>query len=205
MHHGCRFQAIDLRWGVSEEASRDQQTVKICLEEVKRCQRVTPRPNFIVLLGDRYGWRPLPAEIPEDEFKLIEPRVTDATARTLLKDWYKRDENVVPPVYCLQPRRKESEFADFNTWEAHVEQPLRRALMAAIEEIGLDQISKDRRLKYGASATEQEISTGALSIKDAPEHVFCFFRKIQNLPRDRSAKDFVDLDENYSPDSDAAT
>jgi len=30
--HGCRFQAIDLRWGVSEEAALDQQTMKICLE-----------------------------------------------------------------------------------------------------------------------------------------------------------------------------
>ncbi len=30
--NGCRFQAIDLRWGVSEEAGRDQQTMKIWLE-----------------------------------------------------------------------------------------------------------------------------------------------------------------------------
>jgi hypothetical protein len=58
MRHGCRFQAIDLRWGASEEAALDQQTMKICLKEIARCQEVTPRPNFIVLLGDRYGWRP---------------------------------------------------------------------------------------------------------------------------------------------------
>jgi hypothetical protein len=44
--HGARFQAIDLRWGISEEASTDQQTMKICIEEIKRCQRITPRPNF---------------------------------------------------------------------------------------------------------------------------------------------------------------
>ncbi|MDQ3818039.1 MAG: DUF4062 domain-containing protein [Acidobacteriota bacterium] len=25
--HGCRFQAIDLRWGASEEAAPDQQTM----------------------------------------------------------------------------------------------------------------------------------------------------------------------------------
>ncbi|HCU34369.1 MAG TPA: hypothetical protein DGT21_02660, partial [Armatimonadetes bacterium] len=25
MRHGARFQAVDLRWGVSEEASREQQ------------------------------------------------------------------------------------------------------------------------------------------------------------------------------------
>ena len=57
--HGCRFQAIDLRWGVSDEAGLDQQTMKICLDEVARSQRTSPQPNFIVLLGDRYGWRPL--------------------------------------------------------------------------------------------------------------------------------------------------
>ena len=66
--HGTRFQAIDLRWGVSEEASLDQRTMKICLGEIARCQQVTQRPNFIVLLGDRYGWCPLPEEIPAREF-----------------------------------------------------------------------------------------------------------------------------------------
>jgi hypothetical protein len=83
MHHGYRFQAIDLRWGVREEASLDQQTIKICFEEIKRCKKITPRPNFIVLLGDRYGWCPLPYEIPTSEFEEIltllvsqqEPRV----------------------------------------------------------------------------------------------------------------------------------
>ena len=30
----ARFQAIDLRWGVSEEAALDQQTMSICLEEL---------------------------------------------------------------------------------------------------------------------------------------------------------------------------
>lgn len=55
-----RFQAIDLRWGVSEEEAADQSTMRICRAEIARCQAVTPRPNFVVLLGDRHGWRPLP-------------------------------------------------------------------------------------------------------------------------------------------------
>ena len=71
MQHGCRFQAIDLRWGVSEEAGRDQQTMKICLEEIARCQKTKVRPNFIVLLGDRYGWCPLPSDIQKIEFDQI--------------------------------------------------------------------------------------------------------------------------------------
>ena len=95
--NGTRFQAIDLRWGVREEAGLDQQTMTICLDEIKRCRDASPRPNFIVLLGDRYGWRPLPAEIPDREFDQIAPQVTDATDRAFLDQWYTRDENAVPP------------------------------------------------------------------------------------------------------------
>jgi len=73
---GFRFQAIDLRWGISEEAGLDQRTSSICLQELKRCQDTSPRPNFIILLGNRYGWRPLPEEIelPNSRRSGREPR-----------------------------------------------------------------------------------------------------------------------------------
>ena len=54
--HDARFQAIDLRWGVREEVVLDHQTMKLRLSELGRCQATTPKPNFIVLLGDRHGW-----------------------------------------------------------------------------------------------------------------------------------------------------
>ncbi len=82
--HGCRFQAIDLRWGVSDEAALDQQTIRICLGEIARGQKTSPKPNFIVLLGDRYGWRPLPYEIPADEFERIVPLVSGEDQTLLL-------------------------------------------------------------------------------------------------------------------------
>ena len=206
--HGCRFQAIDLRWGVRDEAGLDQQTMKICLDEVSRSQKASPRPNFIVLLGDRYGWRPLPAEIPAREFEHINTRTTNDTDLQLLDAWYKLDDNarfkrndrVEPePVFCLQPRS--DRFTDFQTWEREVERPLRRILLRGID--GLD-LTKDERRKYESSATEQEIAAGALKVPDAKEHVFCFFRKIEDLPADESAKDFIDLDENRNLDSDAS-
>ena len=53
---GARFQPIDLRWGITEETQKNHDTMRICLEEVRRCQELSPRPNFAVLLGDRYGW-----------------------------------------------------------------------------------------------------------------------------------------------------
>ncbi len=42
--HGARFQAVDLRWGVSKEESLEQQAATICFQEIERCQRVSPRP-----------------------------------------------------------------------------------------------------------------------------------------------------------------
>ena len=56
MQHGCRFQAIDLRWGVRDEAALDQQTMAICVDEIARCQRVTPPPNFL-WQGACESWR----------------------------------------------------------------------------------------------------------------------------------------------------
>ncbi len=53
-------------------------TMKICLDEIERCQQVSPRPNFLILLGDRFGWRPLPYAIPADEFEHLLVHLTEA-------------------------------------------------------------------------------------------------------------------------------
>lgn len=114
--HGARFQAIDRRWGVSQEAGLDQQTMAICLGEIDRCRQVSPRPNFIVLLGDRYGWRPLPATIAAREMGLLlaclgpEARAGLVRAegqRSDAQGWYRLDRNAVPPEYVLLPRARQ--------------------------------------------------------------------------------------------------
>ena len=192
--HGARFQAIDLRWGVSEEASLDQQAMNICLTEIARCRATSPRPNFIALLGDRYGWRPPPPQIPASEFGPITDRV-EGDDRSLLEAWYPRDDNAVPPEHVLRPR--EGQYADYAAWEP-VECRLRAILMAAVA--GTD-LEDDPR--YGASATAQEIVSGALTVLDANEHVFGFFRGIAGLPADASARAFRDLDAAGAPDEDA--
>src|SRR5207248_10370335 len=149
--HGCRFQAIDPRWGIRDEAALDQRTMSICLEEIARCQPVTPRPNFLILLGDRYGWRPLPHEILAEEFEEITRRVADDADRTHLSTWYRRDDNAGPPVYCLQPRA--GEFVEYSAWE-----PIERRLGNLLRQVSQRmELTAPERLKYEASATEQEI------------------------------------------------
>ena len=194
---GCRFQAIDLRWGIPEEAGLDQQTMRICFDEIARCRKVSPRPNFIVLLGERYGWCPLPYEIPCDEYDKILLKVTDLGKRGLLSDWYRRDDNAVPPVYDLQPRT--GRYVENSNW-GPVERRLRSIL---IEAVGQFDLPEEKTIKYRTSATEQEILRGLMEEEGARDHVFCFFRRINGLPQSIVARDFIDLDEKGTPDREA--
>jgi len=45
--NGFQFQAIDLRWGVPTEAWLDHSTMRICFEELRRAQEISPQPNFL--------------------------------------------------------------------------------------------------------------------------------------------------------------
>ncbi len=199
--HEARFHAVDLRWGVSEEASLDQRAMLICLEELHRCRRISPRPNFVVLLGDRYGWRPLPYAIPGNEFAEIEKRCP-ASYRALIAEWYRRDDNAVVsrggvayPEHVLRART--GEYEKDERW-CMVERDL---LTALIESTADMQLSTRARLKYGTSATEQEIEHGALAVADAREHVHCYHRRIANFDQlvseastSVAGRDFADFD-----------
>jgi len=184
---GARFQAIDLRWGVGEEAALDQQTMNICLQELRRCQQVSPRPNFIVLLGDRYGWRPLPPQIDAVEFEALLAQLT-ADKKPRLLHWYRRDDNAAPPEYCLLPRS--GEFIDSDRWMEE-EADLRILLVRAVERTFT--ADDPARRKYFDSATHQEIRRGAMDAEVPQEHVFCYFREIDGLPDDDRAAQYRDI------------
>lgn len=188
--HGATFQAIDLRWGVSEETQFDHKTMDLCLSEITRCQKISPRPNFIILLGDRYGWQPIPARIPSDEMSSILDSVTSET-RNLLEFWYKEDLNAVPPEYVLLPR--EGEYCSFDRW-IEAEDLLRCVLRHTVATLSFTQ---DQQVKYFASATHQEIIRGALntppSVYLPEEHVFVYVRTIRNLPGTSETRNFIDL------------
>ena len=55
------FTEIDLRWGITEEESKNGATVEICLKEIDRCRDFPP--FFIGFLGERYGWIPKHEEL----------------------------------------------------------------------------------------------------------------------------------------------
>ena len=60
------FTEVGLRWGSAEEQSTHEETLKLCLDEIRAC-----RPFFLGLLGERYGWVPgddaFPADLTEEQ------------------------------------------------------------------------------------------------------------------------------------------
>ena len=56
---------VDLRWGITEDQSRQWAILGICLREIDRC-RPSAAIFFIGLLGERYGWVPKPDFYPRE-------------------------------------------------------------------------------------------------------------------------------------------
>ncbi len=221
---GFQFEAIDLRWGVPSEAGRDHRTMRMCFDELRRAQEVSPRPNFLVLLGDRYGWQPLAESATEEEFAELARAAVEIdtesgrnfsnpnSAYRILEDWYRRDENADPAEYMLRSRYDwpgrdawSDEEAEKQAWEA-VERTLWEIINRAWRSSSFD----DRfahiptlgeplpsMVKFQASATEQEIWRGALAVPDAEKHVVAWYRMIRNRGNfgdDARLKDFFDQD-----------
>ena len=158
--NGAKFQAVDLRWGVTEESSLNQKTLDICLHEIDRCQRISPKPNFIILLGDKYGWQPVPTKIPEAEMDEI-LQSKSGEKRNLLETWYKLDTNAIPAEYVLQPRM--GEYENYSKWEI-VEQELRRTLRDAVGNLSF---TDNQKVKYFFYMWYSELLLRKASVRDS--------------------------------------
>ncbi len=167
---GYNFQLIDLRWGVNNESALNQNTLAICLDEVKRCRTLSPKPNFLIMAGERYGWIPLPAKLsPEDFYEVIS--VASGEEGKLIKEWYILDENEIGGEYRLKFR--EGRYIDDNVW-ACTEKLLRKTLIECADKN--PNISEEKRYRITASATEQEILEGMLECDETAENTIALFR-----------------------------
>ena len=186
---GYTFQPIDLRWGVSNEAQLDQKTLELCLNEVRACKSHI-HPNFLIMIGDRYGWVPVPYAIEKEEFETLTALMTQSDKEAVL-EWYKKDLNQLLASYILKERS--GEYKVFETWVA-VETNIRIILQSAVNSSNLNE---EQKRKYFLSATEAEVEEGIIHYikptkyqtdellsKDKSllhvdtEHIFGFFRGV---------------------------
>lgn len=66
-----------MRWGVRDEATDDHMTTKLCLTEIRNCQRLSIGANFVIFLCQKYGYRPIPSEILSSELEILKKNLKE--------------------------------------------------------------------------------------------------------------------------------
>jgi hypothetical protein len=128
-------------------------------------------------------------------------RIASLAQRNLLDKWYRLDENNVPAHHYLA-----AVPAERPDW-ARIEHELRSSIEQGAVKCDL---SEECRVRYTASATEQEVYAGILRWA-SPCGAACFFREIENakaaLDATRALREpwasFWDLEEGLSVNKDA--
>ena len=181
-----------------QESVDDHRIVNICMEEIKRCQEKSLAIAFIALLGDKYGWRPLPPSVEADEFEAL-LQLTDQSDRELITRWYLRDDNSVPPCYSLQPISTQFPIHSANKDEmskawaewGKVEKRIRSYLRSAAKTAGLKEEAKQ---KYVVSLTQLEVEKGVVTDPEASQRSLVIDRRFDSInEEDKEARNFVNI------------
>ncbi|KAL6427738.1 hypothetical protein ACFW04_008880 [Cataglyphis niger] len=215
--HGLEFQVVDMRWGVRDEATDDHMTTELCMREIENCQRLSMGPNFVVFLGQKYGYRPIPTYVLSSELEMLRTELeSQGMDVSVLDKWYKKDSNAVPPTSILQPIS--SILKNFNNkripklqqedqaiwWDTMCKmQKLFRKGAQSLYNAG--KFDKDTMHNYFMSVTEREVINGVLNVKNTKNHCLAYIRYINNinLQNLRKASLFLDI-ANRSLDNEAS-
>ena len=90
---------------MTDAVTDDHGTEELCLAEVERCAQRSDGTAFVMLSGERYGWRALPRRVPAAEMAVLLCHVP-AGSLTCVTTWYREDANAEPPEYVLRGVRE---------------------------------------------------------------------------------------------------
>jgi hypothetical protein len=97
----CVF--TDMRWGVLDQMTVDQDTWDVCDREIRRSERESSDIFFVSLQSEKYGYMPLPKCLPSSVASKVQ-MIEDEHVRKLFATWYKQDLNDLPEArFHLQP------------------------------------------------------------------------------------------------------
>lgn len=173
---------------------------------------------MVCIIGDKYGYRPVPVKIDKDVFETLLGSVKshqgEKNAAELLQKWYKLDGNSVPKVYVLQPvstfyphayKCQENGAGEAKGkqerqqwWQAA--ETMLQALKKAASQIDFEAfpLSEMTEEDFKISVTEQEITNGMEGDDMDSKYILLFLRSLNGLDEvdvnnnNRFAKRFVD-------------
>jgi len=144
---GVDFSTSDIDWGIKSEPIEDHKARLLCRDEIQRCADESAGMSCVLLAGDKYGFRPFPVVIDQEEFELLKDRIDDEDPKAgqLLDEWFPFDEN--DNTYKLSPAQEaKDKGAEWAPIYEHIQIALRNACEVLPEE---------RQALYTASAVEQ--------------------------------------------------
>ncbi|XP_067662735.1 NACHT and WD repeat domain-containing protein 2-like [Haliotis asinina] len=185
---GYEFQVVDMRWGIRDEATDDHMRTELCLREIDLCKKLSTGPSFVTFLSHKYGYRDFPNKIEATEFDKLLAAVEEKEALVLLKTWFKRDANAVPPTYILQPVssilpdfRDENEAKQKSAKAAWYDQ--NAIMQKALAKAANKKLDTKTAHRYVMSVTEAEITRGVVESEDNSSSCLWFHRTIDDIDK----------------------
>ncbi|XP_030008982.1 NACHT and WD repeat domain-containing protein 2 [Sphaeramia orbicularis] len=125
---------------------------------IQECRDTSAGPFLLALVGHQYGAFSLPSQVEVSEFQLLLQESQRAGLSTLeLERVYGRDENTIPPSYCLRP--------------PHEQAGVRQAQEKETEEMMMMEKDEERK-KVFQTAVGLCVHHGLMT----PEKAGCFYR-----------------------------
>ena len=201
------------------QVTNSQQSSALCLAELSACRRLSIGPSFVLLAGQKYGYRPLPATIPGVELQRLlgalraQPALAGpGEGAGLLERWYLTDTHALPHQAVLQPvtallphflNQKEPglQARDAQAWWA-VQARLQELLRAAATGLlAAGEFTEDQAHNYFMSQPERETQTALQpcgeAVRSPRDSCLLYHRHITNINLQNTARAgaFIDLQE----------
>jgi hypothetical protein len=221
---GVEFNNSEMRWGIRAEASDTHQTSEICMQEIARCTNESASLSYVLILGDKYGFRPFPAAIDRAEFELLRAEVAgnpeacssgfkldpvygNKDDAGVLDEWFRLDLNTGRYILqsAAQANKKDQDAGDgrkFNRWWGkdddgifpRIQMCLRRAATSLLDK---EELAPARADAYHRSVTAEEIKVGLVDDPERAQRTFFYDRPIANVTEEMKQKNihnFIDYD-----------
>ncbi|CAH1801226.1 unnamed protein product [Owenia fusiformis] len=201
INHNIEFQVVDMRWGVPRHDTDDHSDTDVCLEEINNCRRLSCGPNFVALVGQKYGTRLAPSKLSVSDYEAIHDALQEAGSNVkLLNMWYKKDENATPKAFVLQPISLvlgESNAKQWFDMETRLEQILMKGALLAIRQGRIDETIVET---LQMSGTQKELEFALFDESNSTlklnENTVCYLRTITDIESHMNkpkAQKFMDI------------
>ncbi|XP_074640266.1 NACHT and WD repeat domain-containing protein 2-like [Tubulanus polymorphus] len=157
---------VDMHFGRPIHEEHKPKLMKENIRQLLHCKESSNGLNFMAIVGQRYGERPVPEEVSRHHFEPILQELEETGADTeLLHAWYKKDQNKIPSVYVLQKSVSMKVMRSIHDIDMHLADEEARAYVDSRLEDGNYEIDMESYKDQNALRGEIEASLPSTNLK----------------------------------------